>query len=488
MVPKMAPVLIAVAVATGCLLVISALTLGAPQNKLASDVEILKVEFESLSLTQPRVDALEAELDRLKTKLSEMEIRSTWEQTLERISPHQQELIDFFPPETLLGDPERIFTVSNYSLTSIESYPMCQHPVWGKGCDLYRQNQHGGQHALRAKQQRARDAAPMHSMCPKSKDEPVVVQFSDFCFWRNWIHQAMNTNGCPVPCQVVDSNDVEPTSHVFLENCRTFGRPKTQSIWGRITLEYFGDGGGTLSLEQMSLYDIHVNWVRDVSDVYVNYILTWTIPCGHPKDWINSPCRKPGPSKVELQSKKLVAMFVSNCVSQRYEYIMELNKWIKELSGGTREITSYGKCNNNAETVEGEDGKVAELQKFKFLLSFENSIRPDYFTEKQYQGILANVLSVTWAAPHAEDFVPGGAGSYLNALDFSAPKDLAIKMLELDKDDDAYLKYFAWKDRTELSPAFVAQDRYDISNSGADSFACRTCQHYLRRFCHRKDV
>ncbi|KAH9249548.1 hypothetical protein BASA81_012721 [Batrachochytrium salamandrivorans] len=369
--------------------------------------------------------------------------------------PHDPELVAFFPPETLLGDPKRISTVSKYSLTNIESYPMCQHPVWGKGCDLYRQNQHGGQREYRAEQQRARDAAPMHPMCPKSEDEPVVVQLSDFCYWRNWIHLAMDTTGCPVACNVVDSSVPEPTSHVFLENCRTFGRPKTQSIWGRITLDYF---------------------------------FAWNIPCGHPKDWINSPCRIPGPSKAELKTKKFVAMFVSNCVSQRYEYIMELNKWIKELSGGTREITSYGKCNNNAETAEGEEGKVAELKKFKFLLSFENSIRPDYFTEKQYQGILANMLSVTWAAPHAEDFVPGGADSYLNALDFSTPKDLAIRMLELDRDDDAYLKYFAWRDRTELSPAFVAQDRYDATKTGVDSFACRTCQLYLRRFCHREDV
>ncbi|KAH9249547.1 hypothetical protein BASA81_012720 [Batrachochytrium salamandrivorans] len=402
--------------------------------------------------------------------------------------PHDPKLVGFFPPETLLGDPDRILTVSDYSLTNIESYPMCQHPVWGKGCDYYRQDQHKGQRELRSKQQQTRDAAPPHSMCPKSKDEPVVVQLRDFCYWRNWIHIAMNTTGCPVACSVVDSDVAESTSHVFLENCHTLGRPKTQSIWGRITLEYFSDDGGTLSPEQMSLYDIHVNWVRDMSDVYINYVLAWNLFCGHPSNWINSPCRKPGPSKEVLKTKKLAAMFVSNCASYRFEYIMELNKWIKELSGGVHEIASYGKCNNNAQTGEGQEGKLAALQKFKFLLSFENSIRPDYFTEKQHQGNLANVLSVTWAAPHAEDFVPGGEGSYLNALDFSTPKDLAIKMLELDKDDDAYLKYFAWRDRTELSPVFVAQAKYDPAQSGVNSFACRTCLHYLRRFCHREDV
>ncbi|KAH9252209.1 hypothetical protein BASA81_009801 [Batrachochytrium salamandrivorans] len=296
----------------------------------------------------------------------------------------------------------------------------------------------------------------------------------------------MDTTGCPVPCSVVDSDVAEPTSHVLLENCRSLGRPRTQSVWGRITLEHVADNGGTLSLEQMALYDVHAHWVRDVSDVYINHLSAWTIPCGHPRDWISSPCRKPGPSRAELKAKKLAAMFVSNCASQRYKYIVELDRWIRELSGGAREIASYGKCLHNAE--EGEDGKGAELHKFKFLLSFEDSVRPDYFTEKQYQGILANVLPVTWAAPHAEDFVPGGAGSYLNALDFSTPRDLAAKMLALDGDDEAYLEYFAWRDRTELSPAFAAQAGYDATKSGADSFACRTCQHYLRRFCRREDV
>ncbi|KAH9249549.1 hypothetical protein BASA81_012722 [Batrachochytrium salamandrivorans] len=466
------------------LLVLNVLRMSVPAakvNEISADMETVQQELSQVQI----------QLERIHLEYSKKEMDQRLHKVIDAHSnglQYDQSLIDFFPPETLLGDPERVATVSNYSLTSIESYPMCQHPVWGKGCDLYRQNQHGGQHELRAKQQRARDAAPMHSMCPKSKDEPVVVQLSDFCYWRNWIHLAMNTTGCPVPCQVLDSGFPRSTSHVFLENCFSrYFRPGN-SIWGRITLEYFTDHGGTLSLQQMKRFDIHAHWIRDVSDVYVNYMFTWTIPCGRPKNWINSPCRKPGPSKEVLKTKKLVAMFVSNCVSQRYEYIMELNKWIKELSGGVHEIASYGKCHHNADAGEGQEGKLAALQKFKFLLSFENSIRPDYFTEKQYQGILANVLSVTWAAPHAEDFVPGGEGSYLNALDFSTPKDLAIKMLELDKDDDAYLKYFAWRDRTELSPAFVAQDRYDITNSGADSFACRTCQHYLRRFCHRKDV
>jgi hypothetical protein len=53
---------------------------------------------------------------------------------------------------------------------------MCTHPVWGQECNTFRTDTTLGQRETREKQFRARNDMPMHPMCPKTTDEPVIVQ------------------------------------------------------------------------------------------------------------------------------------------------------------------------------------------------------------------------------------------------------------------------------------------------------------------------
>ena len=137
----------------------------------------------------------------------------------------------------------------------------------------------------------------------------------------------------------------------------------------------------------------------------------------------------------------------------RVLYIHNLRKHIP--------IDIYGHCakhfhqpNLTVQDCPNSDGRpTAEcaslLQKYKFILAFENMNCVDYITEKY------------WCTPLELGIVPvvmGGAdykalaipGSYINVFDFSSLKELADYLLYLDQNDDEYNKYFEWKNRYKV--------------------------------------
>ena len=66
-------------------------------------------------------------------------------------------------------------------------------------------------------------------------------------------------------------------------------------------------------------------------------------------------------------------------------------------------------------------------QKYRFYLSFENSLCEDYVTEKFFRILRYNVIPVTYNGAAMDKFAP--KHSYINALDFKSVSGLA-KYLE----------------------------------------------------------
>ncbi|KAM9323922.1 3-galactosyl-N-acetylglucosaminide 4-alpha-L-fucosyltransferase FUT3-like [Gastrophryne carolinensis] len=138
---------------------------------------------------------------------------------------------------------------------------------------------------------------------------------------------------------------------------------------------------------------------------------------------------------------KLVTWIVSRWYSTlpRNVYYKELRKHIKiDIYGaGHKPLSSYDL-----------DSTVSQ---YKFYLAFENSIYKDYITEKLWSRAFGS-----WAVPvvfgtsrkNYEDYIPGDA--FIHVDDFSSPKELADYLLQLDKDDEKYLKYFSWRSRYEV--------------------------------------
>jgi len=88
------------------------------------------------------------------------------------------------------------------------------------------------------------------------------------------------------------------------------------------------------------------------------------------------------------------------------------------------------------------------LDGYKFYLAFENSLCPDYVTEKFYRALDKEVVPIVYGGADYSDYAP--SHSYINIADFKSPKELADYLQLLDKNDALYLKYFEWRKDWEV--------------------------------------
>ncbi|CAN2390165.1 3-galactosyl-N-acetylglucosaminide 4-alpha-L-fucosyltransferase activity, partial [Pristimantis euphronides] len=177
---------------------------------------------------------------------------------------------------------------------------------------------------------------------------------------------------------------------------------------------------------------------------------------------IYSPYGQMEPLKKRVQNftipkkTKLVSWVVSKWYpgAPRIAYYEELKKHIAiDVYGAQHKKLSW-------------DDFSTTISQYKFYLAFENSIYKDYITEKLWSNAFGS-----WAVPvvlgtsrkNYERFVPGDA--FIHIDDFSSPKELAAYLLELDKNDEKYRKYFNWR------------FQYRVKNSKGLPYAyCHVCK------------
>ena len=160
----------------------------------------------------------------------------------------------------------------------------------------------------------------------------------------------------------------------------------------------------------------------------------------------------------------LVVWLVSNCAatSQRLGYARELQKYISvDIAGrcGTKGFQKYfGPISYNAH--------VENLNKYKFYLAFENTYCEQYITEKVYKVLSddSKVVPIVRGAGPYKDFLP--VNSYIDAADFSSPKDLADYLIKLDQNDDLYNEYFKAREK------FICHNYY----ANSYNWPCAICQ------------
>ncbi|XP_023263971.1 alpha-(1,3)-fucosyltransferase 9-like [Seriola lalandi dorsalis] len=163
----------------------------------------------------------------------------------------------------------------------------------------------------------------------------------------------------------------------------------------------------------------------------------------------------------ELPPKdKLVCWIVSNWNPnfRRVQFYNELKKHVQ--------INTYGRAFN--QHVSDQD-YTKIMSSCKFYLSFENSIHKDYITEKLFRPLKLGSVPIVLGPPRQnyEDHIP--ADSFIHVDDFSTPKELAERILYLERNITEYMKYFNWKNRYEVQLAKFGQEN-----------ACRTCS-YLQK-------
>ncbi|KAM9334664.1 4-galactosyl-N-acetylglucosaminide 3-alpha-L-fucosyltransferase 9-like [Symphorus nematophorus] len=154
---------------------------------------------------------------------------------------------------------------------------------------------------------------------------------------------------------------------------------------------------------------------------------------------------------------KLVCWIVTNWNPQfkRVHFYNELKKHI--------EIHTYGDAFGHHVNDEDFPRIVSSC---KFYLSFENSLHKDYFTEKLFRPMMLGAVPVVLGPPREnyENSIPGD--SFIHVNDFSTPKELADRLLYLDKNNPEYMSYFGWTKRFKVKKTWFGFEH-----------ACRTCSY-----------
>jgi alpha-1,3-fucosyltransferase 10 len=198
-------------------------------------------------------------------------------------------------------------------------------------------------------------------------------------------------------------------------------------------------------------------------DLTMTYEQTATVWCPYLEPGMAEPLlRAPGP-KTEPSP---VTYFRSSPVdrSGRGRYAFELMRRVK--------VDSYGAVLRNRALTEGDRGRdtrLATFARYKFTLALENSIAPDYVTEKFFEPLMAGSVPVYLGAPNADDFAPGDR-CFVDASHFDGPAALAAHLNRLDRDAGAYAEYHVWR-RRGLRPRFRA-----FLDSLRESAFCRLCR------------
>ena len=159
---------------------------------------------------------------------------------------------------------------------------------------------------------------------------------------------------------------------------------------------------------------------------------------------------------------KLAAWFASHCYTQskRQVFVEELLKHM--------DIDIYGDCGPLKCPKYEHACQELLRNKYKFYLSFENSICQDYVTEKFSRALSNDIVPVVLGGVAYTDYLPKSA--FIDVADFSSPKALSEYLHFLDENDDKYNEYFSWK------------KEYIIERiRNVDYRACDICKHLNRK-------
>ncbi len=96
-------------------------------------------------------------------------------------------------------------------------------------------------------------------------------------------------------------------------------------------------------------------------------------------------------------------------------------------------IDSYGKYLRNRELADdtGWGTKMRVISGYRYTLAFENSIAPDYVTEKFFQPLVAGSIPVYLGAPNVDEFSPGD-NAYIDTSAFPDAGALVDYLLTAD--------------------------------------------------------
>ncbi|XP_068558598.1 4-galactosyl-N-acetylglucosaminide 3-alpha-L-fucosyltransferase 9-like isoform X1 [Cebidichthys violaceus] len=140
-----------------------------------------------------------------------------------------------------------------------------------------------------------------------------------------------------------------------------------------------------------------------------------------------------------------------------YSYYRELIKHIK--------VEVFHSSSTNGENY------FLTISSCKFYLSFEKSIHRDYITETFNGPLAVGTVPIVLGPPRKnyEDFAPGT--SFIHVNDFPDALALAQFLLGLDKDNEAYMRYFNWRQFFTVR-RHLTEEKHEFAHA-----ICQACRH-----------
>lgn len=279
---------------------------------------------------------------------------------------------------------------------------------------------------------------------------------------------AFKTNACPVNnCMITSNSSLMPVEDFdailfnvpLLFNLTAANLLPVYRRRQKQRFVYFSVESQFYSNEDMRLYKGYFNWTmsfQNFSDVPLRFgrIEKRKVENGQPQI-IGDRFKK-------TNKTKLIAWFSSHCgtQSQREHYVKAMKKHAP--------VDVYGLCGDLECEWDEKNGGVSTSaclemveRDYKFYLSFENSFCNDYVTEKFFSILQYNVVPIVRGLANYSAIAP--PHSFINAMDYSSPKDLVDYLLVLDANDTLYNEYFNWKKDYVVHTGFKKMNREGIT-------------------------
>ncbi|XP_060084021.1 alpha-(1,3)-fucosyltransferase C-like [Ylistrum balloti] len=205
-----------------------------------------------------------------------------------------------------------------------------------------------------------------------------------------------------------------------------------------------------LHVNTLKLWDGLINWTisyRRDSDFYSPYGIFRRVP--------NKSMLSTYTDLLNWQTRSDVLWFVSNCYvpSVRSEYAAELGKYMH--------VDVYGKCGTKNCSGNWNSCSKNLQNRYKYYLSFENSLCRDYITEKSIKiyETLFNAIPIPRTGANVSLFLP--PDSYLSTVDRSTVESLAVYLTKLKSPHP----FFRWR------KSYIAEDTI-----ASESIFCELCR------------
>lgn len=282
-------------------------------------------------------------------------------------------------------------------------------------------------------------------------------------------HEPFINNGCKVSeCIIYDQNSaISPLEEfdaiiiqmheLWLTHLPSFNRTEFQRV-----IFLTQESPSTMNID-FKLTTNYYNWTmtyRNNSDIQLLYGRIEPGPTApKTKEEIQELINKVDLTATNYAINKTdkVAWMVSHCntKSLREVYVDKLRQFIP--------VDIYGLCGNlscsHNWTHWLSDPSCYKMldAKYKFYLSFENSICTDYVTEKFFEIMNLNIVPVVFGGAIYDQIAP--FHSYINAH-FYTPEQLANYLELLYANDTLYNQYFWWKDHYRVEAGVEQMARH----------------------------